>query len=439
MDIAAQVDEYMLARFALEHFSGTICIARAGKVLFSQGYGLANREHSVPNTPQTRFRLASITKQFTAMMIMQLQQQGKLHVHDEIRKHLAECPSTWDAVTIHHLLNHTSGIPNHTTFPETWATIALPKSVPELIASFKDHPLDFAPGQRWSYNNSGYILLGALVEHSTGRSYEQAVHEQIFEPLGMHDSGYDRHSPIISGRAAGYAKRDGSIVNAAYVDMSIPYAAGALYSTVGDLCLWDQALYSDRLIPQEALATMFAPTPIAEPPGQVSYGYGWASEDLFNRRYVGHDGGIFGFSTRLMRFLDERVLIVILSNLESPYITTIGQELSAIVFGESYSMPGTRQAVALDPQIYDRYAGEYSFDDGGHTLGLSISREDNRLIAQIAGDPPFELLPASELEFFVEAFDDRFTFLVDPQGHATYLLMDMGRRVIRASRVGEGP
>jgi len=340
VDFATQVDEYMLAGVELEHFSGAICIARAGEVLFSRGYGLANHEHDVPNTPRTKFRLASITKQFTATVIMQLQQQGKLHVNDKIGAHLAECPSTWEAVTIHHLLNHTSGIPSHTSFPETRATITLPKTVPELIASFKDRPLDFAPGQRWSYNNSGYILLGAIVEHITERSYEQAVCEQIFEPLGMSDSGYDRHSSVLPQRAAGYARRDGAIVNADYVDMSIPYAAGALYSTVDDLYLWDRALYSDRLLPQELLVTMFTPTLIAEPPGQANYGYGWEIDRLFERSWVGHEGGIFGFSTKLMRFLDERVLIVVLSNFESPLVLTIAPALAAIVFGEPYRMPG---------------------------------------------------------------------------------------------------
>jgi CubicO group peptidase (beta-lactamase class C family) len=439
MNLAAQVDEYMRARVALEHFSGTVCIARAGETLFSQGYGLANREHGVPNTPQTKFRLASVTKQFTATAIMQLQQQGKLRVHDQVGAHLDECPPAWDAVTIHHLLNHTSGIPSHTNFPETWATIALPKTVAELIASFRDRPLEFAPGQRWSYNNSGYILLGAIIEQITGRSYEQVVREQIFEPLGMHDSGYDRQSTILPGRAAGYIKQDGTIVNAAHIDMSIPYAAGALYSTVGDLCLWDRALASERLIPQELLATMFAPTPIAEPPGQANYGYGWAIDRLHDRRYVGHDGGIFGFSTRLMRFLDEHVLLVLLSNLESPYIAAISRDLSAMVFGEPYTMPGTRQAITLDPQLYDRYIGEYAFEADGNTHGLGLTRDGNRLIAQIAGDPPFELLPESEHEFFAEAFDDRFMFVLDPQNQVAYMIMEMGGRRVRVSRVGEAP
>jgi CubicO group peptidase (beta-lactamase class C family) len=435
LQLTAQVDEYMRARVELEHFSGAICIARDGEMLVSQGYGLANREHGVPNSPLTKFRLASITKQFTATAIMLLQQQGKLRVHDPVRAHLADCPATWDEVTIHHLLSHTSGVPNHTDFPETWATIGLPKAVPELIATFKDRPLDFAPGQRWNYSNSGYILLGAIIEQIGGQSYEQFMHEHVFEPLGMFDSGHDRHTPILPHRAAGYVKQDGAIVNAPYIDMSIPYAAGALYSTVGDLCLWDQALYAERLIPQNMLDAMFAPAPIAEPPGRAGYGYGWAIYNMFERRCVGHGGGIFGFSTDLMRFLDERVLVVVLSNLESPYIAAISRDLGAIVFGEPYSLPQERKAITLDPQLYESYAGEYSFVDDGRTISMAVRREGDRLIAQISGDPAFELLPLSELEFFVEAFDDRFTFGVDPRGQAAYVVMDMGGRVVRATRV----
>jgi CubicO group peptidase (beta-lactamase class C family) len=425
----------MRARVELEHFSGAIAIARGGDLLVSQGYGLANREHAVPNSPLTKFRLASVSKQFTATAIMLLQQQGKLHVHDPIGAHLADCPTTWGMVTIHHLLSHTSGVPNHTDFPETWATIGQPKTVPELIATFKDRSLDFAPGQRWNYSNSGYILLGALVEQLAGQSYEQFMREQIFEPLGMFDSGYDRHTPILPHRAAGYARRDGAVVNAGYIDMSIPYAGGALYSTVGDLCLWDQALYAERLIPQELQNMMFTPAPIAESPGQADYGYGWAIYRTFERRCVGHSGGIFGFSTHLTRFLDDRILIVVLSNLESPYISAINHDLAAIIFGKPYSLPQSRQAIALDPNIYESYAGEYSFADDGRTHTLVVRREGDRLVAQIAGDPPFELLPLSELEFFVEVFDDRFTFGVDPRGQAAYIVMDMGGRLIRATRV----
>jgi CubicO group peptidase (beta-lactamase class C family) len=437
LQLTAQADEYMRARTELGHFSGAIGIARNSEVLLSQGYGLANREHDVPNSPLTKFRLASVTKQFTATAMVLLHQQGKLRVQDPICAHLADSPATWDEVTIHHLLSHTSGIPNHTDFPETWATIGLPKTVSELIATFKDRPLDFAPGQRWNYSNSGYILLGAIIEQVAGQSYEQFVRERIFEPLAMFNSGYDHHTPLLPHRAAGYIKQDGTIVNAAYIDMSVPYAAGALYSTVDDLCLWDQALNAERLIPQELLNMMFTPVAITEPPGQADYGYGWGIYPMLERRCVGHSGGIFGFSTNLTRFLDERVLIVILSNLETPYIPAINRDLAAIVFGEPHGMPQARQAVALDSQIYESYAGEYSFTDNGRTMIMTMRREGDRLIAQIADDPAFELLPISELEFFVEAFDDRFTFGVDPRGQATYVIMDMGGRIVSAIRIRE--
>jgi CubicO group peptidase (beta-lactamase class C family) len=436
-DITGQVDDYMRARVELEHFSGAICLARGGEPLISKGYGLANREHDVPNSPLTKFRLASLTKQFTATAIMLLQQQGQLQAHDPVRMYLDGCPAAWDMITIHHLLSHTSGIPNHTDFPETWATIGLPRTVAELIASFKDRPLDFAPGQRWNYSNSGYILLGAIIEQVAEQSYEQFMRERIFEPLGMFDSGYDRASPIVPRRASGYLRHDGAIVNAAYIDMSIPYAAGALYSTVGDLYLWDQALSTERLITHQLLDVMYTPAPIAAPPGYVDYGYGWAIYRTFKRDCVGHSGGIFGFSTQLLRFLDDRMLIIVLSNLESPYIAAISRDLRAIVSGAPYSLPQSRQAIALDPQIYAAYTGEYSFDDGDRTIRVTVSRDGDRLLARIAGDPVFELLPLSELEFFVETNDDRYTFGVDPYGQAAYVVIDMAGRLTRATRIRE--
>ena len=233
----------MAARVKRDHFSGSILIARDGKVLFSQGYGMANLEHDVPNTPQTKFRLGSITKQFTAMAIMILQERGKLNVQDKVKKYLPDAPKAWDEITIHHLLTHTSGIPNYTAFPEFLKTLPVRVTLKELIAKFKDKPLDFKPGEKFRYSNSGYVVLGQIIETASGQNYPTFMKEAIFDPLEMNDTGYDNATAIIKHRASGYTRRLGIVLtNCDYVDMSIPHAAGALYSTVEDLLKWDQAL-----------------------------------------------------------------------------------------------------------------------------------------------------------------------------------------------------
>ena len=303
-EFAAKVDTYMQALVALDRFSGSILIAREGEVLVSKGYGLANREHGVPNTPQTKFRLGSVTKQFTATAILMLQHQGKLRVQEPISKVLLGCPGVWEKVTIHHLLNHTSGIPNYTNWLDWKTTGRSPLTVQGVVDLFRDRPLDFQPGEESRYSNSGYTLLGQIVEELSGLSYEAFLHQHVFDPLGMVNTGYDRHERVLEHRATGYDFRDGLFVNAGYFDMSIPHAAGALYSTVEDLLRWDQALYTERLVPKESLETMFAPSPFL-----ANYGYGLAVGQQFNRRWMGHDGGIPGFLTHLGRYPEEKVCI----------------------------------------------------------------------------------------------------------------------------------
>ena len=256
-DIAPKVNEYMDSLVKAGWFNGTILIARDGKVFVSQGYGMANFELEVPNTPQTKFRLGSITKPFTAMAIMLLQERGKLSVQDSICKYVADCPAAWQSITIHHLLSHTSGLAKHDKAGDYLKTAMMPMTVAQLIDSFKNKPADFKPGEKYDYNNNGYILLGHVIEKVSGGSYEAFLRENIFAPLKMTDTGYDNHLPIIKNRAAGYMSEGGKLFNAVYVDQSQPFAAGALYGTTGDLLRLDQALSDGKFLTQKTLDTMF--------------------------------------------------------------------------------------------------------------------------------------------------------------------------------------
>ncbi|MCK7490937.1 MAG: beta-lactamase family protein [Comamonadaceae bacterium] len=248
-DIAARMDAYLTASHGLDRFSGSVLVARGGQIVLRKGYGMANYELSVPNGPETKFRLGSITKQFTAMAILQLESQGKLAVSDTVETVFPGFPNG-GRITIRHLLTHTSGLPNMTEFPDYAKTMALPSTALETVGRFKDLPLDFEPGERLSYSNSGYVLLGAIIEKVAGRSYEEFVRENIFRPLGMDDTGYDHPDAILKNRASGYEFADDRLANARYIDMTIPHAAGGLTSTVDDLYKWDRALYTDKLLPR---------------------------------------------------------------------------------------------------------------------------------------------------------------------------------------------
>ena len=268
-EIAQKADAYLRAQERVKGFSGAVLVARDGVPLISKGYGWANAEWEIPNTPTTKFRLGSITKQFTAALVLRLQEQRKLSVQDPICTYVKPCPELWKPVTIHHLLTHTSGIPSYTGLPDYQKTMMVPRTIDQMVAVFRDLPLEFAPGEKFKYNNSGYFLLGVIIEKVTEKIYEDALRDEIFTPLGLNDTGYDWSEPLLRHRAAGYTRRGNEIVNAKFLDMQQPYAAGSLYSTVEDLLKWDQALYTDRVLPAAARTAMFTPF-------KDNYAYGWA-------------------------------------------------------------------------------------------------------------------------------------------------------------------
>jgi CubicO group peptidase (beta-lactamase class C family) len=291
-------------------FSGSVLVASQDGILLSKGYGLANRQQKISNTPQTRYRIGSITKQFTAMAILILETQGKLKVVDPVCMYFADCPSTWKAITIHHLLTHTAGLPEFTNLRDNKSTLATASVPVRSLARFKDLPLEFAPGEKWVYCNSGYIVLGYIIEQVSKQPYEEFLKQSIFTPLGMGDTGYDHNE---DGLAIGYPNQD-SIFPAEYIDMLTPFAAGGLYSTVEDLYKWDQALYTEKLVPQASLDKMFAPQFVIPDNDGISYGYGWfIGEDRGWRAYW-HEGSINGFYSMIVRYPDIRFTMVILSN-----------------------------------------------------------------------------------------------------------------------------
>jgi CubicO group peptidase (beta-lactamase class C family) len=327
--IARRADAYLQARTAAGQFSGTVLLARGERTLLVKGYGLANEEWRVANTPDTRFPVASITKTFTAALVLTLRRQGRLALEDPVCKHLAPCPAHWRAITLRHLLMHTAGIPEYAKDKDFLQKVRGRIALPDLIAVFRERPLESAPGARYAYSNSHYILLGAVLEKAGGKSYEALLQEHIFTPLGMRDSGLDDNSRVLAKRASGYSPAAGgkSRVNATFVDTSWLYSAGGVYSTVGDLRRWERALSNGTALPREDVALMWSPE-------HGSYGYGWQlmqpSPQWLNRRLVFHAGGITGFASDLLIYPDEQVTVVVLANLLPIPLTEIAKELSAI-------------------------------------------------------------------------------------------------------------
>lgn len=427
--IASRMEQVIQAYASKHQFMGSVLVAREGDVLFSKGFGAANLEWDVPNTPATRFRLASLTKQFTAASILLLEERGKLSLKDPVKRHLPEAPAAWDHVTLHHLLTHTSGIPSFTSFPEYRLTEALEATPEQLVARFRDKPLDFPPGHKFSYSNSGYTLLGFLIEKVTGQSYASFVQENIFGPLGMKDSGSDANAAILPRRASGYEPGADGPRNAGYIHMSIPVAAGSLYSTTGDLLLWVRGLFGGKLLKPASLEKMT--TPFKE-----GYAFGLRVHSKHGLRTIEHNGGIEGFNTHLSYFPETKVTIAVLGNLNGTAPDAIAGQLGAVAHGQPVYLPGERKEIRLDPKVLEGFTGRFQLTQ---TALLTISRRQDRLFAQITGQPPFELFAFSPNGFFLKVNDAQIEFATDPAGKATSLTLTQNGRQKSALRVEGEP
>jgi CubicO group peptidase (beta-lactamase class C family) len=331
--VAQRLNTYVSKLARSGSFSGAILVARQGTILLDRGYGLANRSSGRKATPATRMRIFDITRQFVAVAILQLQEEGKLHVEDLACRYLPSCPGRWFPITIHELLTNTSGIPGFSELPGLALSRRLTPA--QVMAIARRRPLDFAPGQGFGYSETDYILLGLILEHVTGRPLAQVLHDRIFAPLGMAGTGLLRDGRVPSGLARGYEGTH----PAQPVDDTTPWAAAGMYSTVDDLYRWDQALTPGRLISQESLDAMFTRYVDVPPETEVGYGYGWLVGTIFNRYATFHGGGAPGFEAINLRFPQDGVTMIILSNQALADMGEMETHLVPILFG---SAPGNQ-------------------------------------------------------------------------------------------------
>lgn len=425
-EFVAKAEAYLSAAEKKGNFAGAVLVAQKGKILISKGIGLANFEHDVPNKPNTKFRIGSITKQFTAAAILQLQEQGKLNVQDPISKYVPDSPETWKGVTIHHLLTHTSGIPSYTDTPAYVKGMREKAKPLDFIKRFRDLPLEFEPGSKMKYDNSGYFLLGIIIEQASGKSYETYLKENIFNKADMQDSGYDWDTTILKNRAAGYEGTGKDMRNAAYLDMSQPYAAGSLYSTVEDLYRWDRALNAEKILAKKSLEAMYTPA-------LNNYAYGWSiSKSKEGKTVIGHGGGINGFNTMITRIPEEDVCVVVLSNVMPPKSGVIATDLVRLMFGETVRMPGELpKEITLDPKVFDRYAGKYTI--AGQPLLFFV--KDGKFMTKLGPQPELQIFPMAEDKFFLKVVEAEVTFVTGKDGKATEAVLFQGGGTQTAKRV----
>jgi CubicO group peptidase (beta-lactamase class C family) len=428
-DTASAIDREMSAVYKPDLPGAAVIVTRNGQVVFRKAYGLANLELNVPVKPEMVFRLCSVTKQFTAAAVMILIEQGKLSLNDDINKFFPDYPTGGRKITVENLLTHTSGVKDYLN--KVWPNRISQEFKPgDLIELFKNDGLEFEPGTRADYSNSNYVLLGAIIEKLAGKDYGQFIEDQIFKPLGMKHSSYERVQKVIPNRVSGYLTLNGVYINGAYLSMSQLYAAGGLDSSVDDLALWDAAIDSDKLLKRSSWERIFTPYKLAG--GESSpYAYGWVISQLQGRTIASHGGGIPGFRAYVLRIPEDHVYVALLAINETAETQPeyVARRIAAIAIGKPII---ETKVIKLDVRVLDAYAGQYQ---AGADESLTVRRQGDQLFAQDPGNPEVELFPISEDTFIVKAFDARIKFVKDDRGKVTGVIESYGGKDLKLTKI----
>jgi CubicO group peptidase (beta-lactamase class C family) len=429
---AGKVDEYVQAEMQKRNIPGlSLAVVRNGEVVQAKGYGLANVELNVAATPETIYQSGSVGKQFTATLVMMLVEEGKLSLDDPIGKHIAGAPAIWQDITVRHLLTHTSGISN-----SLYQKINMRQDYTEdeLVQEIAALPLDFQPGEKWNYSNPGYVMLGILIHKVAGKFYGDLLREKVFEPLGMTSARIIDEADIIPHRADGYRLVDGALKNQEWVAPKLNTTAdGALYLTVLDMAKWDAALYSEKLLKRASLDLMWTPAKLKEGKAvPMGYGFGWVTGEVRGHRFVRHGGGWQGFSTNIVRYVDKKLTVIVLTNLAGVDAGVIADGIAGLYEPELTPEVIERKEVRIDPAVFDAYIGEYELAPG---FVITISREEDRFWLQATGQQRAELFAESETAFFTKVADIVLTFVKDGNGAVTHLILRQSGGELEAKKI----
>ncbi len=408
--LQAQFDQLLQAQYPADGPGAAVLVTRKGQVIYQKAVGMADLELDVPLRTDHVFRIGSVTKQFTAAAILLLAEQGKLSLQDEITKFIPDYPTQGKTITVTHLLNHTSGIKSYTSMEE-WDDMTRRKDFTPaaLVDYFKNQPMDFEPGTKYKYNNSGYILLGFIIEKVSGKSYAAFINDTFFQPLGMRHSYYGDVKPLIKNRANGYTEGESSgFANADYLSMTQPYAAGSIISTVEDLTTWTRAVHSGKVLQPESLKKAFTPNVL--PDGtNTYYGYGWQVQNLLGSQTIEHGGGINGFLSSLVYVKDEDVCVAILTNCDCNGPDPLADKLAALAAGKNLSPT----AIKLETNVLEQYVGVYENDKKEQRI---ITLEDGALKSLRTGGSKYTIVPYAADQFYFENSMSRIRFVREPKG-----------------------
>ncbi len=432
--LAASIDAVVAPLYKADEPGATLIVVKDGKTVLRKAYGMADVAGKVAMRPEHSLRLGSITKQFTAVAIMMLADEGKLATSDPITKFFPDYPTQGKLITIEHLLTHTSGIVSYTGKPDFRSQSQRNFTVPQMLDYFKNDPMEFAPGTKYAYNNSGYYLLGAIIEKVSGQTYAKFLEHRIFVPLGMTDTAYEGHERAGILRAAGHQKTDTGYGPSTPLNMSQPYAAGALVSTVEDLAKWEAAISAGMLLKPASWKQAFTAYTLADGKS-TDYGYGWAIDKLRGNHAISHGGGINGFSTYALRLPQDKVFVAILANSDSgtAWPRMVARNVAAVAIGKPFPV---YKAMSLKAAALDAFVGTYKVDD---TTSQVVRREGDQLVMQRTGRPAEKIYPFSADSFFMDEVPTTLTFGRNAKGTVDQIKIDDDGAVLVHPRTGDVP
>lgn len=414
-----------------------VLISKDGKIIYNKGFGFADIGNKVPVTTDTKFRIGSISKQFISSSILKFQEEGKISIQDKLSKFIPDFPRG-NEVTIHHLLTHTSGIHSFTDRPNFMKFVTLPVSSKSMVDTIKAYPFDFNPGDRYLYNNSGYFLLGYLIEQISGKSLADFLKENIFEPLGMKNSGIYQTNLLLNNEAYGYSIENGKIIKAQNWDMSQAGGAGAIYSTVNDLYLWNEAVFNEKVLTDESMKAAFTPL-VLNNKQTIEYGYGWSLQNLRGLKFISHGGGLNGFLSFLTRQPEQKITISVLCNsTPSPAGINPGSNSMAIaeylLWKDMEKQASFASDLAIDKSVLKSYTGRYNYGQGAV---LVVTLDGKQLKAQMTGQQMFPIYPSSANEFNWKVVEAKVKFVTDENGDVTNLIHYQNGQQIVAKKLPE--
>jgi CubicO group peptidase (beta-lactamase class C family) len=409
-------------------FMGAVLVAKGPNILLDKGYGKAVVEWNIPNSPDAKFRIGSMTKQFTAALVLLEQEEGKLSMDDPIRKYLPDAPAAWDKITIGDLLHHTSGVPNFIFDKRFFEWRMVARTPVEEMDLFKDKPLNFAPGTQWEYSNSNYMLLGMILEKVTGRRYVDLLQEHILAPLGMKDSGLDDDDLILPERAEGYQPGSKGIVPVRSQSMSVGWSTGAMYSTTRDLLRWERGLFGGKVLSASSLKQMTTAS-------KGNYGCGVFVNRKDDMEVVEHGGSIEGFNSYMIDVPSRDIVVIALSNVSGDAPDKMAAKLLDVTLGKTVTLAKQRVAVPIAKAALSKFVGDYAISA---QLSLNITASDEGLIVLATGQPPLQFSYEGEInghpQFFTRAMDAQIEFIPNATDHLSTLVLHLSGSAMPGKR-----